>query len=145
MVNRIFAESLRQEIHGMVNPRHLLYPGRILKERVLDDRCLDKAGEHHPCLTVGDRRIKELVKALLERLEELGRIGRGPAQPQFNAPVFEILCSQKNNEPRCGQFVAPRLDAGGLEVLRKLCKDERRVVRGRGEGLGLADGLIAAL
>jgi hypothetical protein len=55
----------------------------------------------------------------------------------------EILCLEEEEYRRGLEIPAPCLDARVLDVLRELRVDECAVARGRREGLGLLDRLVA--
>ena len=117
----------------------------IFEEGVLDPRILDEVHQDNAGRPVGLVAPVHPVEQAAEQLGELQREGGGAVEFRLPPLRVEVLLLQEGGDPPGGEAVAPRLDAGRLQVPEQVGEEVIPVGCRRGEGLRLADRGVAAL
>ena len=103
-------------VDRLVKLPDLLRPERVLEEGVLDPRILDKVHQDDAGCPVEPVALVHPVEEAAEQLGELRREGRGAVEFRLPSLRVEVLLLQEGADPPWGEAVAPRLDAGRLQV-----------------------------
>ena len=132
-------------VDRLVELPDLLRPEGVLEEGLLDPRILDEVHQDDAGRPVNLVALVHPVEQAAEQIGELQREGRGAVEFRLPALRVEVLLLQEDADPPGGEAVAPRLDAGRLQVPQQVGEEVIPVGGRRGEGLRLADRGVDAL